>query len=109
MRVDSIMSDKPISRIYADLKLYVDEDIAKLNNPLPTPLRARPSIAWLEFLFKTRRPLDKTNEFLCVHDKFYWTTCRRCNRGPEGARYWKTKLIPRLEELLRQCTAEPSK
>jgi hypothetical protein len=94
-------NDAPVSRIYSDLELYLDDDIAQLNNPLPAPLRARPSIEWLEFLFRTRRPLDKANEFLCIHDTFYWKPCRRCNRSPEGAKFWKAKLWPRLMDLLK--------
>jgi hypothetical protein len=93
-----------VSRIYNDLELYTTDAETKLNNPLPTPLKYKPSLEWLEFLFRTRRPLDKANEFLCVHDTFYWKTCRRCNRGPEGAKYWKAKLWPKLEELLSSLT-----
>jgi hypothetical protein len=97
-----------VSRVYADLETYVDKDIAKLNNPQPAVLKQRPSIEWLEFLFRTRRPLDKANEFLCVHNTFYWKTCRRCNRSPEGAAYWKAKLWSRLEELLRDASQPKS-
>jgi hypothetical protein len=89
-----------VSRIYKDLELYTDNAEAKLNNPLPTSLKVKPSLEWLEFLFRTRRPLDLANEFLCVHNKFYWHSCRKCNRSPEGANYWKAKLWPKLEALL---------
>jgi hypothetical protein len=98
-------SSSRVSRVYADLELYCDDNIAKLNNPLPSRLTQQPSQAWLEFLFHTRCPLDKANEFLCVHDKFYWHSCKRCNRSPEGAKYWKAKLIPRLLTLLQTLQA----
>ena len=91
-----------VSRIYKDMELYCDEDIAKLNNPLPTKLTLRPSQHWLEFLCRTRCPLSRANEFICLHDKFYWNSCKRCNRSPEGAKFWKARLIPRLLTLLSQ-------
>jgi hypothetical protein len=89
-----------VSRIYQDLDLFTEDAESKLNNPLPTSVKVKPSLAWLEFLFATRVPLSKANEFLCVHDKFYWKTCRRCNRSPEGAKYWEAKLYQRLVEFL---------
>jgi hypothetical protein len=95
-----------VSRIYRDLDVFTTEAETKLNNPLPAPLKQRPSQEWLEFLYRTRRPLDKANEFICVHNLFYWRPCRRCNRSPEGAKYWKDKLLPRLEEWLRSLATE---
>jgi hypothetical protein len=93
-------NDAPISRIYKDLELYTDDAIAKSNNPIPASQRYAPSLEWLEFLFRLRTPLDKSNEFICYHNKFYWRTCVRCRRSSEGASYWKAKLLPRVVALL---------
>lgn len=98
-----MLKDAPVSRVYRDLELYTDDAIAKSNNPLPTRLTAKPSLEWLEFLFRVHRLLDRANEFICYHNKFYWRPCLRCKRSPEGASYWKAKLIPKLLAMLSQA------
>jgi hypothetical protein len=97
--------DAPVSRVYRDLELYTDKAIAQSNNPIPPSQRYVPSIAWIEFLLTVHPLLDKANEFICYHNKFYWNACAKCHRSPEGARYWKAKLLPKVVAMLSKVVA----
>lgn len=99
--------DNNVSRIYQDLELYVDTDVAKLNNPIPASMKYEPSRQWIEFLLRTRQVLDKANEFLCFHNKFLWQVCPRCKRTTAYAEYQRKALWPKVIEILKQAETLP--
>lgn len=102
-RIGVNMTTNHVSRIYQDLELFVDDDLAKLNSPIPSSTKYEPSKQWIEFLLRTRPILDKANEFLCFHNKFLWQACARCRRNSAYAEYQRKQLWPKVIEMLKQA------